>query len=71
MLWFGMRHNILPSVVCLALTYFSTLSHKRHGFRRKSGVGHKMCVFDFKLLLLVFKRTPTPSPSFPIGLSNF
>jgi len=29
-----MRHIILSSVACLAL-YFFTLSHKRHGFRKK------------------------------------
>jgi hypothetical protein len=32
---------ILPSVACLALTYFFTLSHKRHDFREKV-TGHKL-----------------------------
>ena len=37
---------ILPSVVCPALQYFSTLSHKLHDFREKV-TEHKMCVLIF------------------------
>jgi len=38
-----MRRIILPSVVCPAVQYFSTLSHKRHDFRGKKVIGRKMC----------------------------
>jgi hypothetical protein len=40
-----LRSVILSSVVSLALQYFSTLSHKRHAFR-KNIIEYKMC-FDF------------------------
>jgi hypothetical protein len=40
-----MRHIILPSVACLALQNISTISHKRHDFR-KNVLEHQMC-FDF------------------------
>jgi hypothetical protein len=41
-----MRRVILLSVACSALQYFSTLSHKRHGFRNKI-IEHKNTCFDF------------------------
>ena len=44
----------LSSVVCLALTYFSTLPHKWHNFfffLEKKVTVHKMCV-------LIFSTTP-------------
>jgi hypothetical protein len=41
-----MRRVILTSVASPALQHFSTLSHKRHDFR-KSVVEHTMCVLIF------------------------
>jgi len=39
-----MHRVILLSVSCPDLQYFSTLSHKRHEFRKKKNIEHKMCV---------------------------
>jgi hypothetical protein len=50
-----MRRITLSPAACLALPYFSTLSHKRHDFRMKC-VENKMRVFIFYKNFLCLKR---------------
>ena len=38
----------MSSVACPALTYFSTLSHKRQDFRKKD-IEYKKCVLIFSI----------------------
>ena len=40
----GMRHIMLSSVVGPARPHFAALSHKRHDFRGKKGIEHKIRV---------------------------
>jgi len=42
-----MQHIILSSVACLALQYFSTLSHKEHKLKTKKVTDHNTCVLIF------------------------
>jgi len=43
---------VLSSVACLALLYVSTLSHKRHDFRKEKYLHTVKCVFRFSQQLL-------------------
>ena len=45
-----MRRIILPPVTCLAVPYFSTLSHKRHDFRKEK-------VLEYKIFVLILYAT--------------
>jgi hypothetical protein len=53
-----MRRIILSSVACLAVPYFSTLSHKRHDFWKKV-IKYEMC---FLLLSPCIFHTIQPIP---------
>jgi hypothetical protein len=44
-----MRRNVLSSVACLVMSYFSTLSHKGHDLMEK--------VIDHKIRVLIFSTT--------------
>jgi len=45
---------VLPSVACPAPQYFSTLSHKRHDFRRGEGGGTCVLIFTSKFFWTFF-----------------
>jgi len=41
-----LHHIMLSSLACLAVSHFSTLSHKDHDFRKNKIIEYKMCL-DF------------------------
>jgi hypothetical protein len=43
---------ISSSVVYPGLQYVSTVSYKRHDFRKKKVIGHKMCVLIFSTVFV-------------------
>jgi len=47
-----MRSIILSSLACMALKYFSTLSHKRRNIRKKN-IEHKICVLHISKNVLI------------------
>jgi hypothetical protein len=73
-----MRPIILSVVAPLAPPHFSTLSHKRHDFRKRNVIEHKMCVPIFseiltKIFLIlrriqrdIFINVKTSSPEVPV-----
>jgi len=68
----AMRMRHLSPVACPAVQYFSTLSHKRHDFRKKKVTEHKMCLDFFQKLLsetfLSLRRTERDVIKMYIGL---
>jgi hypothetical protein len=47
-----MRRIVFSSVACLAIPYFSMLSHKRLGFRERNVIENKMPVFTFSTIVV-------------------
>jgi hypothetical protein len=74
---------ILSSVACPALPYFSTLSHKRHDFRKEKVTEYKKPVVSFSTIFsetfLILRRSerdmvinvPTSSSKVPVILVRF
>ena len=48
-----MRRILFPSAACLALPYFSTLSHKGHDFREKNFTEHKISFYFLYIFLFL------------------
>jgi len=44
-------YHILSSVACLAVQYFSTLSHKWHDFRKKKVTEYEIVFYLYKVCL--------------------
>jgi hypothetical protein len=64
-----MRRIVLPSVVCLTVTYYSTFSHKRPDFRKTLRTSN-LCVL-FSLQLCNFFYSQKNSSIFITHVHNF
>jgi len=71
-----MHHIILSSVACLAVPYFTTLSYKRHDFRKNIIEYKRVFIFPTNLseTILILRRPqrgPCSYPQVPIILVRF